>query len=145
MAAQHGFWGGQRHHGWALPLEDLAVLLLDEPTSGPDSIFALHIVKMLRDMAAAYGKTVVLTIHQPRFRILELIDRVVLTDGTVRHHDSLEFFQAHLSATDHVIPAHINVLEYAMEPINLLKPDVAMAIATTTSADRDDGVVTLVG
>ncbi|RLN40820.1 ATPase, coupled to transmembrane movement of substances isoform X1 [Panicum miliaceum] len=59
-------------------VHDLAVLLLDEPTSELDSGSALHIVKMLRDMATAHGKTIVLTIHQSGFRILELIDRVVL-------------------------------------------------------------------
>ncbi|CAO2165540.1 unnamed protein product [Urochloa humidicola] len=119
-------------------VHDPAVLLLDEPTSGLDSGSALHIVKMLRDMAAARGKTVVLTIHQPGFRILELIDRVVLlADGAVRHHGSLDFLQSRLLATGHVIPAHINVLEYAMEAIDSLKPDVAVAAAVTATPERD--------
>jgi hypothetical protein len=97
---------------------------------------------MLRDMAAAHGKTVVLTIHQPGFRILELIDRVVLlADGAVRHHGSLDFLQSRLIATGHDIPAHVNVLEYAMETIDSLKPDVAVATAiTTASANREDDV-----
>ncbi|ONM41272.1 ABC transporter G family member 10 [Zea mays] len=126
-------------------VHDPAVLLLDEPTSGLDSGSALHIVKMLRDMAAAHAKTVVLTIHQPGFRILELIDRVVLlADGAVRHHGSLDFLQSRLIATGHAIPAHVNVLEYAMETIDSLKPDVAVATAVTTitaatPANRQDG------
>ncbi|RLM93815.1 ABC transporter G family member 10 [Panicum miliaceum] len=127
-------------------VHDPAVLLLDEPTSGLDSGSALHIVKMLRDMAAAHGKTVVLTIHQPGFRILELIDRVVLlADGAVRHHGSLDFLQARLAATGHAIPAHVNVLEYAMEAIDSLKPDVAVAAAVTAPADRDGDAVAPVG
>ncbi|RCV26198.1 hypothetical protein SETIT_5G226500v2 [Setaria italica] len=123
-------------------VHDPAVLLLDEPTSGLDSGSALHIVKMLRDMAAAHGKTVVLTIHQPGFRILELIDRVVLlADGAVRHHGSLDFLQSRLIATGHAIPAHVNVLEYAMETIDSLKPDVAVATTiTTASANRENNV-----
>ncbi|XP_066314536.1 ABC transporter G family member 10-like [Miscanthus floridulus] len=115
-------------------VHDPAVLLLDEPTSGLDSGSALHIVKMLRDMAAKHAKTVVLTIHQPGFRILELIDRVVLlADGAVRHHGSLDFLQSRLIATGHAIPAHVNVLEYAMETIDSLKPDVT-AVTTITAA-----------
>ncbi|CAL4948728.1 unnamed protein product [Urochloa decumbens] len=120
-------------------VHDPAVLLLDEPTSGLDSGSALHIVKMLRDMAAARGKTVVLTIHQPGFRILELIDRVVLlADGAVRHHGSLDFLQSRLLASGHAIPAHVNVLEYAMEAIDSLKPDVAVAAAATANQERHD-------
>nr|ACG29141.1 ATPase, coupled to transmembrane movement of substances [Zea mays] len=127
-------------------VHDPAVLLLDEPTSGLDSGSALHIVQMLRDMAAAHAKTVVLTIHQPGFRILELIDRVVLLDdGAVRHHGSLDFLHSRLVATGHALPAHVNVLEYAMETIDSLKPDVAVATAVTaitaaSSANRDDDV-----
>ncbi|KAJ1284317.1 hypothetical protein BS78_03G194900 [Paspalum vaginatum] len=118
-------------------VHDPAVLLLDEPTSGLDSGSALHIVNMLKQMAAARGKTVVLTIHQPGFRILELIDRVVLlADGAVRHHGSLDFLQSRLIATGHAIPARVNVLEYAMETINDLKPDVA---AVTAAASANQG------
>ncbi|CAM0881710.1 unnamed protein product [Alopecurus aequalis] len=113
-------------------VHDPAVLLLDEPTSGLDSGSALHIVKMLRDMATAHGKTVVLTIHQPGFRILELLDRVILlADGAVRHHGSLPFLEARLAAAGHSIPAHVNILEYAMETIDTLKPDVVIATALT--------------
>ncbi|KAG8056207.1 hypothetical protein GUJ93_ZPchr0001g29694 [Zizania palustris] len=114
-------------------VHDPAVLLLDEPTSGLDSVSALHIVKMLRDMAAAYDKTVVLTIHQPGFRILELLNRVVLlADGAVLHHGPLSFLRRRLATSGHVIPPHVNVLEYAMEVIDTLKPDVVIsAIAAT--------------
>ncbi|KAL5222171.1 hypothetical protein ABZP36_026884 [Zizania latifolia] len=122
-------------------VHDPAVLLLDEPTSGLDSGSALHIVKMLRDMAAAHGKTVVLTIHQPGFRILELLDRVVLlADGAVRHHGPLALLETRLAASGHVIPPHVNVLEYAMEAIDTLKPDVVISViaATTAATKRGD-------
>ncbi|CAO2204016.1 unnamed protein product [Urochloa humidicola] len=119
-------------------VHDPAALLLDEPTSGLDSGSALQVVTMLRDMAAAGGKTVVLTIHQPGFRILELIDRVVLlADGAVRHHGSLDFLQSRLLTTGHAIPAHVNVLEYAMEAIDSLKPDVAVPAAANQEHGRE--------
>jgi ABC-type multidrug transport system ATPase subunit len=121
-------------------VHDPAVLLLDEPTSGLDSGSALHVVKTLADMAAGRGKTVVLTIHQPGFRILELLDRVVLlADGAVRHHGSLAFLEARLAASGHAIPAHVNVLEYAMEAIDCLKPDVLVVSETAAAATNRGG------
>ncbi|KAL5228291.1 hypothetical protein ABZP36_016556 [Zizania latifolia] len=116
-------------------VHDPAVLLLDEPTSGLDSVSALHIVKMLRDMAASHDKTVVLTIHQPSFRILELLNRVVLlADGAVLHHGPLAFLKARLATSGHAIPPHVNVLEYAMEVIDTLKPDVVISATVATTA-----------
>lgn len=54
-------------------VHDPAVLLIDEPTSGLDSASALNVVSLLKYMAVKQGKTIVLTIHQPGFRILELL------------------------------------------------------------------------
>ncbi|KAK3161287.1 hypothetical protein QOZ80_1BG0075180 [Eleusine coracana subsp. coracana] len=127
-------------------VHDPAVLLLDEPTSGLDSGSALHIVKMLKDMAANSGKTVVLTIHQPGFRILELLDRVVLlADGAVRHHGPLALLDARLAASGHAIPPHVNVLEYAMEAIDALlitktnaNNILVLTDTVTTTATRQD-------
>lgn len=98
-----------------------AVLLLDEPTSGLDSSSAHLIVAMLKSMAASYGKTVILTIHQPGFRIIELLDRVVLiSDGVLRHQGPLSLLQTRLEEGGHIIPPHVNVLEYAMDATELL-------------------------
>ncbi|KAJ3670902.1 hypothetical protein LUZ60_008328 [Juncus effusus] len=100
-------------------VHDPAVILLDEPTSGLDSVSALQIITMLKNMACVNGKTVVLTIHQPGYRILELIDQVVLIcDGTVRHQGSIELLESRLIESGHVIPTHVNVLEFAMDAMS---------------------------
>ncbi|KAG6393810.1 hypothetical protein SASPL_144384 [Salvia splendens] len=97
-------------------IHDPAALLIDEPTSGLDSASALHIVSLLRSMAVTKHKTVVLTIHQPGFRILELIDRLLLLyGGRALHHGSLESLEERLVSSGHRIPPHINVLEFAIE------------------------------
>ncbi|WOK91376.1 hypothetical protein Cni_G00067 [Canna indica] len=99
-------------------VHDPAVLFLDEPTSGLDSASALHIVKLLRSMALVQGKTIVLTIHQPGFRILELFNQVVLIHGgTVRHEGSIALLESRLKEAGHCIPPHVNVLEFAMDAI----------------------------
>ncbi|KAK9269681.1 hypothetical protein L1049_001459 [Liquidambar formosana] len=87
-----GISGGERRRvsiGVDL-VHDPAVVLIDEPTSGLDSASALHVVSLLKSMALNQGKTIVFTIHQPGFRILELFDRVVLlSNGFVLHNGSI--------------------------------------------------------
>ncbi|KAK6919178.1 ABC transporter-like, ATP-binding domain [Dillenia turbinata] len=101
-----------------------AVLLIDEPTSGLDSASALHVVLLLKAMASRQGKTIVLTIHQPGFRILEVIDQIVLlADGIVLHHGSLNLLEERLMFAGHSVPAHVNALEFAIDETESLVSD----------------------
>ncbi|OWM81461.1 ABC transporter G family member 10 [Punica granatum] len=104
-------------------VHDPPVILIDEPTSGLDSASALHLVRLLKFMALHQGKTIVLTIHQPGFRILELIDRVVLlSDGLVLHNGSLALLEEKLMFAGLRVPNHANVLEYAIDAIESMDP-----------------------
>lgn len=118
----NGVSGGERRRlsiGVEL-IHDPTVLLIDEPTSGLDSASALHIVSLLRFMAVSQFKTIILTIHQPGFRILELIDRLLLlSNGVVLHNGSLQSLEERLKFSGHHIPSHINVLEFAIEITNI--------------------------
>ncbi|PIN20190.1 Transporter, ABC superfamily (Breast cancer resistance protein) [Handroanthus impetiginosus] len=97
-------------------VHDPAVLLLDEPTSGLDSASALLVMSLLKSMAKNQHKTIVLTIHQPGFRILYLLDKVILlSNGSVLHNGSLHLLEERLKSSGHVIPLHVNVLEYAID------------------------------
>lgn len=97
-------------------VHDPPVLLLDEPTSGLDSASALHVMSLLKSMAQNQCKTIIVTIHQPGFRILDLIDKVVLlSNGVVLHNGSLLHLQERLQFAGHVIPCHVNVLEFAID------------------------------
>ncbi|XP_047951688.1 ABC transporter G family member 10-like [Salvia hispanica] len=100
-------------------VHDPSVLLLDEPTSGLDSASALHVISLLKSMAKNQHKTIVVTIHQPGFRILDLIDHVILlSNGSVMHNGSLEFLEERIKAAGHVIPCRVNVLEFAIDAAN---------------------------
>ncbi|OMP03185.1 ABC transporter-like protein [Corchorus capsularis] len=105
-------------------VHDPAVLLIDEPTSGLDSASALDVVLLLKSMAVKQSKTIVMTIHQPGSRILELFDQVLLlSNGTVLHQGSLSLLEQRLRFAGHLIPRHVNVLEYAMEATEALLID----------------------
>ncbi|GLT68017.1 hypothetical protein SLA2020_402810 [Shorea laevis] len=125
--SRRGISGGERRRvsiGADL-VHDPAVLLLDEPTSGLDSTSALHVALLLKSMAMDHGKTIVLTIHQPGFRILELFDQILLlSNGTVLHHGSLHLLEQLLTFSGHSVPRHVNVLEFAIEVAETLVMDI---------------------
>ncbi|CCH46552.1 Pleiotropic drug resistance protein [Wickerhamomyces ciferrii] len=55
-----------------------SVLFLDEPTTGLDSNTSIHLVQTVKDLAANFGITIILTIHQPRSEILDIVDEICL-------------------------------------------------------------------
>ncbi|KAJ4729674.1 ABC transporter-like [Melia azedarach] len=116
-------------------VHDPAVLLIDEPTSGLDSASAINVASLLKYMAVKQGKTIVLTIHQPGFRILELFDQILLlSNGTVLHHGSVHLLEHRLRFAGHSIPRNVNVLEFAIEMTE------AMVIDTEESEIEDTDI-----
>ncbi len=83
-----GLSGGQRKRlNVAMELmSEPSLLILDEPTSGLDARSAMELIRQCRDLATA-GRTVVMTIHQPRLEAFELFDKVLLltTGGKVAY------------------------------------------------------------
>jgi len=66
-----------------------SALFLDEPTSGLDTTTALELMGQLKDLSRT-GRTVVLSIHQPRAEILSMFDKILLMEagGTVAYFGS---------------------------------------------------------
>ncbi|KAK2609662.1 hypothetical protein N8I77_003153 [Diaporthe amygdali] len=58
-------------------LANPSVLFLDEPTTGLDASSAFQLVRTLKNLAAK-GRTVIVTIHQPRSEIWGLFDNLIL-------------------------------------------------------------------
>lgn len=103
-------------------VHDPRILILDEPTSGLDSTSALQIVEMLKTMAEKRGRTIILSIHQPGFRILKLFGSLLLlADGGVVHHGTLNELHSVLCSSGLDLPRHVNVLEFAMDSIDILR------------------------
>jgi ABC-type multidrug transport system ATPase subunit len=61
-----------------------AVLLLDEPTSGLDGSVAFEVLTTIKDILKSKKGliSVILTIHQPNKRILDLFDHIMLLGGS---------------------------------------------------------------
>ncbi len=92
-------------------IHDPSVLFLDEPTSGLDSTSALHVMQILSQMAVTHHRTVLLTIHQPSFRLLETINRIlVLARGNVIYHGRISGMVDHFSGLGQTMPTYVCVL-----------------------------------
>ncbi|GAB4826305.1 ATP-binding cassette sub- G member 8 [Ancistrocladus abbreviatus] len=119
-----GLSGGERRRvsiGLSL-LHDPGVLILDEPTSGLDSLSALNVMQTIKSIAVGRQRTVVLSIHQPGFKILACIDKIVLlARGAVVHHGTLASLQDYMSCNGFTLPPQLNALEYAMEILGQLQ------------------------
>ncbi|KAL8517483.1 hypothetical protein ACS0TY_015653 [Phlomoides rotata] len=103
-------------------IHDPPILLLDEPTSGLDSSSALQVIELLSSMARAKQRTMVLSIHQPSYRILQCISSfLILSHGSVVHKGSLESLELAITSQGFRIPTQINPLEFAMEILSTLE------------------------
>ncbi|KAK7064707.1 pleiotropic drug resistance protein, ABC superfamily [Favolaschia claudopus] len=58
-------------------ISDPSILVVDEPTSGLDSFIANNVMQCLKDIARS-GRTVIVTIHQPRSDIFHSLDNMLI-------------------------------------------------------------------
>ncbi|KAK7399369.1 hypothetical protein VNO78_10551 [Psophocarpus tetragonolobus] len=104
-------------------VHDPKVLILDEPTSGLDSTSALQIIDMLKVMTDTRGRTIILSIHQPGFRIVKLFNSLLLlANGCVLHHGTADLLGVNLRLMIGLeLPLHVNVVEFAIESIDIIE------------------------
>ncbi|XP_004301244.1 PREDICTED: ABC transporter G family member 17-like [Fragaria vesca subsp. vesca] len=94
-----------------------SLLFLDEPTSGLDSTSAYSVVEKVKEIARG-GSIVLMTIHQPSYRIQNLLDRMtILARGKLIYLGSPHGLSAHLSGFGRPVPDGENNLEYLLDVI----------------------------
>ncbi|KAI4226498.1 MAG: hypothetical protein L6R40_008288 [Gallowayella cf. fulva] len=96
-------------------LANPSVLFLDEVTTGLDAASAFQLVSTLK-LLATKGRTIIVTIHQPRSEIWGLFDRLVLLSGGASVYsglvkDSMPYF----SNLGFSSPAFVNPAEYLVD------------------------------
>lgn len=115
-----GISGGERKRtsiGMEL-ITDPSILFLDEPTTGLDSSTANAVLLLLKRMSKQ-GRTIIFSIHQPRYSIFKLFDSLtLLASGKLMFHGpaqkALEYFA---SAGYHCEPYN-NPADFFLDIIN---------------------------
>ncbi|XP_047086446.1 ABC transporter G family member 5-like [Lolium rigidum] len=102
-------------------IHDPIILFLDEPTSGLDSTSAFMVVKVLQRIAQS-GSVVIMSIHQPSYRILGLLDRLLfLSKGRTVYYAPPASLPLFFSELGKPIPDGENPAEFALDHIRELE------------------------
>ena len=118
---ERGISGGEKKRV-AIAVElvsDPLILLLDEPTTGLDSINAENVVVAMRDLAEEQ-KVVISTIHQPSSEILQMFDELlILHQGRCIFQGHFEELRPYFKRKGVEIPNFTNPVEYILNVLNL--------------------------
>lgn len=102
-------------------LNDPPILLLDEPTSGLDSFTSSTILEILQKLADDYGKTIILTIHQPRSELFEKFGNILLLakSGRTAFNGTPDEMINYFSELGYNCPELTNVADYFLDLISI--------------------------
>ncbi|NXU88387.1 ABCG2 protein, partial [Xiphorhynchus elegans] len=124
-----GVSGGERKRtniGMEL-ITDPAILFLDEPTTGLDASTANAVLLLLKRMAKQ-GKTIIFSIHQPRYSIFRLFDNLtLLAAGRVLYHGPAQHAIGYFQSIGYQCEPYNNPADFFLDVINGDSTAVAMS------------------
>ena len=95
-----------------------SLLFMDEPTTGLDAATALEVMELAK-ILAKQNKTVITTIHQPSFEILDCFDNILtLVDGKIIYWGPPRGIPAYFAEIGLVMPAATNPADFIMRIVN---------------------------
>ena len=110
-------------------VHDPVLVLLDEPTSGLDSYTAYELVENLR-VIANQGRSVIITIHQPRSEIFDLFHEVLfLSAGSIIYQGHAKGVRSYFAAVGYVCPDKHNPADFVMNLIQTMSPEETEVLA----------------
>ncbi|NWR11026.1 ABCG2 protein, partial [Paradoxornis webbianus] len=137
-----GVSGGERKRtniGMEL-ITDPAILFLDEPTTGLDASTANAVLLLLKRMSKQ-GKTIIFSIHQPRYSIFRLFDSLtLLAAGRVLYHGPAQQAIEHFQSLGYQCEAFNNPADFFLDVINGDSTAMAMSKADeSNTAESTEG------
>nr|XP_021144741.1 ATP-binding cassette sub-family G member 2 isoform X2 [Columba livia] len=135
-----GVSGGERKRtsiGMEL-ITDPAILFLDEPTTGLDASTANAVLLLLKRMAKQ-GKTIIFSIHQPRYSIFRLFDNLtLLAAGRMLYHGPAQHAIQYFQSIGYECEPYNNPADFFLDIINGDSTAVAMSKADETDTDNTE-------
>lgn len=117
-----GISGGEKRRlSLAIQLiSDPAVLYADEPLSGLDAFTARNVMESLKDIALS-GRTVIVSVHQPRSDIWAMFDNVLLLvrGGRSAYSGPREEVLGFFEASGHPCPKNFNPADFLLDVISV--------------------------
>lgn len=108
----------------------LELLLADEPTSGLDSSQSLNVVRLLKSVGRERQVPVVCTLHQPRQRIFDELDYVMVLASKGRC--------VYVGKADRAV-AYFKSVGHRADPPNLPVAEFLIDLVSENQADADQG------
>lgn len=112
-------------------LNNPKVLFLDEPTSGLDSFTASTILEILQNLANQ-GKTVIITIHQPRSDLFRKFGEVLLLakGGYVGYNGPQKDMLAYFDSMGYPCPKLTNIADHILDLISVNNQSTKLEVVT---------------
>jgi ABC-type multidrug transport system ATPase subunit len=96
-------------------LANPSVLFLDEVTTGLDATSALQLIQTLKDLTRK-GRTIIVTLHQPRSEIWGLFDHLILlTGGSPVYSGPTDSCLSYFEKLGYTLPSFVNPAEYLID------------------------------
>ncbi|KAG8511622.1 ATP-binding cassette sub-family G member 2 [Galemys pyrenaicus] len=115
-----GVSGGERKRtsiGMEL-ITDPSILFLDEPTTGLDSSTANAVLLLLKRMSKQ-GRTIIFSIHQPRYSIFKLFDSLtLLASGRLMFHGPAQDALGYFASAGYHCESYNNPADFFLDIIN---------------------------
>lgn len=131
-----GVSGGERKRT-SIAMElitDPSILFLDEPTTGLDSSTANAVLLLLKRMSKQ-GRTIIFSIHQPRYSIFKLFDSLtLLASGRLMFHGPAREALGYFASIGYNCEPYNNPADFFLDVINGDSSAVVLS-----RADRDEG------
>ncbi|XP_060043771.1 broad substrate specificity ATP-binding cassette transporter ABCG2 isoform X1 [Erinaceus europaeus] len=134
-----GVSGGERKRtsiGMEL-ITDPSILFLDEPTTGLDSSTASAVLLLLKRMSRQ-GRTIIFSIHQPRYSIFKLFDSLtLLASGRLMFHGPAQEALGYFETAGYHCEAYNNPADFFLDVINGDSTAVALNQKEEADAAKD--------